>query len=190
MLIPRGDAATRAVLNANTAKGLLMYDTVTSTIWIHNGIGGWEFLSIGRNYWIQTGALGTEILNTNTVGLWSTTFSPVTTDPGIINPPTSGPGTRLMWIPLKSAFRAGNVMSNRWDAENIGLYTFASGRATLASGKSSTAMGDSTMASGLYSFAAGLSDTAFGDISNAMGECTSATGYTSISMGQSSVASG
>ena len=190
LLIPRGDAATRTALNSNTAKGLLMCDTVTNTIWIHNGISGWEFLSTGKNYWVQNGALGTEIKNTNTGGFWSSNFATVITNPGLINPPVNGAGTRLMWMPEKSAFRVGTVRSNRWDAAYIGLYSFASGRATLASGSSSTAMGDSTIASGLYSFAAGLSDTASGDISTAFGEGTSATGYGSISMGQSSIASG
>jgi len=39
LLIPRGDAASRAALNANTAKGLMIYDTTTNTIWMHNGNG-------------------------------------------------------------------------------------------------------------------------------------------------------
>jgi hypothetical protein len=45
LLIPRGDAATRTALNANTAKGLMMYDTVTNSLWIHSGNGlatGWN----------------------------------------------------------------------------------------------------------------------------------------------------
>lgn len=44
-LMPRGNAATRTALNNNTAKGLMLYDTVTNSLWIHNGNGlasGWN----------------------------------------------------------------------------------------------------------------------------------------------------
>jgi hypothetical protein len=45
LLIPRGDAATRTALNGNTAKGLMLYDTSTNSLWIHDGNGlpsGWH----------------------------------------------------------------------------------------------------------------------------------------------------
>lgn len=45
LLIPRGDAAFRGSLNSNTAKGLLMVDTLTNSLWMHNGNGfasGWQ----------------------------------------------------------------------------------------------------------------------------------------------------
>src|SRR6476661_1511819 len=51
LLIPRGDAAFRSALNSNTAKGLLMFDTITNMIWMHNGNGlgtGWQELSNPR----------------------------------------------------------------------------------------------------------------------------------------------
>ena len=72
LLIPRGDAATRNILNSNTAKGLLLYDSLTNTMWVHNGnglISGWNSISNGNNYWQQAGVLGTEIKNTNSGGL-------------------------------------------------------------------------------------------------------------------------
>ncbi len=50
LLIPRGDAAFRS-LNNNTAKGLLMFDTITNLIWMHNGNGlssGWQEISNPR----------------------------------------------------------------------------------------------------------------------------------------------
>jgi len=43
-LMPRGNSATRTALNSNTAKGLMLYDTTTNSLWIHNGNGmasGW-----------------------------------------------------------------------------------------------------------------------------------------------------
>ncbi|MFM9908529.1 MAG: hypothetical protein ACKVOW_04235, partial [Chitinophagaceae bacterium] len=204
LLIPRGDAATRTALVGNTAKGLLMYDTVTANIWVHNGINGWEFLSIGRNYWVQSGVLGTEIKNTNTGGFWSSNFATVTTDPGLINPPVSGAGTRLMWIPGKSAFRVGTVLSTEWDGANIGLYSFASGinniangnyssalgYYTIASGNSSTAIGNFTFANGPNSFSGGFNSSANGQGSVAFGNSSVANGNISFAMGLSNKASG
>jgi Hep_Hag. len=74
--------------------------------------------------------------------------------------PVSGAGRRLMWIPAKSAFRAGYVSGSQWDDANIRLYSTAMGRDTTASGYSSTAMGYSTTASGYYSTAMGDGTTA------------------------------
>ena len=65
--------------------------------------------------------------------------------------PTSGPGTRLMWIPAKAAFRAGDVNDAKWDDANIGNYSVAMGQYTKASGDQSTAMGYVTEASGTHS---------------------------------------
>ena len=51
LLIPRGDAAFRTSLNGNTAKGLLMFDTITNLIWMHNGnalASGWQEISNPR----------------------------------------------------------------------------------------------------------------------------------------------
>jgi hypothetical protein len=191
LLIPRGDAAARAVLNTNTAKGLLICDTVTNTIWIHNGNGlssGWQSLSVGANYWVLNGALGTEIQNTNTGGFWSNNATTVMTDPGVINPPVSGAGTRLMWMPQKSAFRVGSVIGTAWDANNIGVWSFASGVDTRASGKFSFASGYSTIASGDNSFASGSGTTASGNISFASGTATSASGSFSFAGGSGTIA--
>src|SRR5690348_17035476 len=51
------------------------------------------------------------------------TTLPVT--PG--NPPVSGAGTRMMWYPDKAAFRVGKIVSNYWDKDSIGDYSFAGG---------------------------------------------------------------
>ncbi|MDP4264838.1 MAG: hypothetical protein Q8941_20085 [Bacteroidota bacterium] len=51
LLIPRGSAAFRTSLNANTTKGLLMFDTITNSLWAHNGNGlasGWQDISNPR----------------------------------------------------------------------------------------------------------------------------------------------
>jgi hypothetical protein len=55
--------------------------------------------------------------------------------------PAQGAGQRMMWIPAKAAFRAGEVSNADWDDANVGLSSFASGYNTRASGYHSTAMG-------------------------------------------------
>lgn len=207
LLIPRGNVATRTALNANTAKGLMMYDTVLHSLWRHNGNGlasGWNSLSLGENYWIQQGALGTEIKNTNSGGFWSANATTVTGNPGIIQPPVSGAGTRLMWIPQKSAFRVGTVESNYWNADSIGTWSFASGYDTKATGiyatamgyytsateEGSTAMGIGTTASGIFATAFGSGATASGYVSFASGNATTASGQTATAFGYNTIASG
>lgn len=57
--------------------------------------------------------------------------------------PLSGGGTKLMWLPKLSAFRAGTVENNTnyWDTGLIGNWSFASGYNTVARGSFSTAFG-------------------------------------------------
>ena len=104
--------------------------------------------------------------------------------------PVSGAGTRMMWVPAKSAFRAGYVGGAQWDDANIGSYSTAMGRNTTASGYSSTAMGYGTTASGAYATAMGIWTTASGAYSTAMGNQTTASGYYSTAMGGYTTASG
>lgn len=194
LLIPRGNAATRTALATNTAKGLMMYDTVTNSIWIHNGNGsstGWNSLSAGTNFWQSAGALGTEISNSNTGGFWSEGDVAVFTDPGVIQPPVSSVGTRLMWMPQKSAFRVGTVTGPIfWAADSIGTWSFASGYNTKASGALSLAFGNSTNASGVSASSFGLNSKASGNASFAIGTVTKAEGINSFAVGQSSTAVG
>ena len=46
--------------------------------------------------------------------------------------PVNGPGTRMMWISSKGAFRAGVVNGAEWDNANIGKYSTAFGVSTTA----------------------------------------------------------
>jgi hypothetical protein len=84
--------------------------------------------------------------------------------------PTSGAGTRLMWIPAKAAFRAGLVTGVAWDNANVGLYSFATGVDALASGTGSAAIGDGN-ASGPYSLALGATGyaTLYGQVAAGTG---------------------
>ncbi len=151
-------------------------------------------------------ASGTSILNVDTtnsrVGIGTT--SPVTKlhiadDGGILaqgiyesgwDGGSLGQGSRLMWIPSKSAFRAGYVFGTRWDTANIGDFSVAMGHSTTASGQASTAMGNQTSASGDSSTAMGLVTTASGNYSTAMGEETFAGGESSVAMGLAANTSG
>jgi hypothetical protein len=101
--------------------------------------------------------------------------------------PVQGAGARLMWYPAKAAFRVGRVLGNNWDADSMGMCSFASGLETKATGMYSTAMGHYTTASGVYSTAMGQS-IASGDFSTSMGQSI-ASGDFSTSMG-GSIASG
>lgn len=112
----------------------------------------------------------------------------VPTIPG--HPPVQGGGRRMMWYADKAAFRAGYINGNQWDENNIGNFSFATGRLTIASGDASTSMGARTTATGLSSTAIGSLTTAGGEYSTAMGKYTNATGYASTAIGDSTSASG
>lgn len=104
--------------------------------------------------------------------------------------PTSGAGTRMMWIPAKAAFRAGRVTGTQWDDANIGTRSIAMGDQTTASGTWSVAIGAGSTASGQESIAlgfttsTGLASFAFG------GNNAQSTGQFSIRMGNAGLASG
>ncbi len=103
---------------------------------------------------------------------------------------TLGAGKRMMWIPAKSAFRAGMVEGDEWNSVNIGNYSFAVGFNTKASGGSSVAMGSKTTASGQSSLALGTDTMASGHWSMATGWGTQALGIMSTAMGEGSIALG
>ncbi|OQB67407.1 MAG: hypothetical protein BWX91_01840 [Spirochaetes bacterium ADurb.Bin133] len=101
-----------------------------------------------------------------------------------------GAGTRMIWYPRKSAFRAGYVDGTQWNDANIGDYSVAMGSGTTASGVRSTAMGSNTTASGTNSTAMGSGVTASGVNSTAMGWSTTVSGPASTAMGYGTTASG
>lgn len=187
ILIPRGDAATRTALNTNTARGLLLFDTVTNTIWIHNGSGfstGWNNLSNGTNFWILNPFNSTTIKNTNPGGFWSENPTTVSIDPGVIALPNTDPGTKLIWIPAKSAFRVGTITNTQWGDENTGTWSFASGFNAIARGRTSFAMGINTNAFGDGSVVWGANSTAIGENSTAIGVATVAKSFSSLAIGR------
>ena len=108
--------------------------------------------------------------------------------------PIQGLGTRLMWYPAKSAFRAGTVWTldsrtgTEWDDANIGTGSVAMGDGTMASGQESFAMGRSSSATGNYAVAFGDLSTASGFASVAAGASDQATGNYAVALGQSNTA--
>jgi hypothetical protein len=207
LLPPRMSTAQRNAI-VSPADGLLVFDTNTQSYWYRRS-STWTELpqsTAAVNFWQQTGAGGNEIKNTNTGGFWSANPVGLTDySDNISNPPTapvSGAGTRMMWIPSRSAFRVGSVIGDKWDANNVGLHSFASGYNSTASGYFSTAIGYSSVASGSSSTAmnggtaSGIGSFALsggnssGNRSFAIGINSYASGEGSISIGQDSNASG
>lgn len=80
----------------------------------------------------------------------------VGTDSSGIMVPDLGSGTRLMWIPFKSAFRAGFASGTEWDSAGVG-------DGSAAFGGGNTASGDESMAWGANNGATGDSSTSWGD---------------------------
>ena len=109
------------------------------------------------------------------------------TTPGA--PPASGAGTRLMWYPGKSAFRAGTAVGNAWDQANIGNYSIAMGHNPIASGVASFAAGSGAKAAGEASAAVGTSAEAGGNNAMAVGYFTQASRSYTFAAGSQTVAS-
>lgn len=83
--------------------------------------------------------------------------------------PVSGGGTRMMWVPAKRAFRAGQVFTTQWDDANIGVNSFAVGSSPRASGDNSMSLGTFATASGQFSYVLGEEITASADQSMVIG---------------------
>ena len=193
LLPPRMTSAQRTAI-ASPADGLLVFDSNTQSYWFRQS-GAWTELPKGgstNNYWQLNGLAGNEIKNTNSGGLWSVNASGLTFgfygSDNTSNPPTAplnGAGTRMMWIPSRSAFRVGTIYyyPTFWDDVNIGLFSFATGADTKAYGKLSTAMGIQTTALGFSSTALGAYSIASGDVSTSMGYFTTASGLYSTAIG-------
>jgi hypothetical protein len=104
--------------------------------------------------------------------------------------PASGPGTRVMWVARKAAFRAGRVTTDQWDEPNIGDASTATGIDTKAIGFGSVAMGNRAAATVPGSVAIGTNLTAAGERSVALGSYSSAVGNDAVTIGTSAQAWG
>jgi hypothetical protein len=97
--------------------------------------------------------------------------------------PVIGDGNRLIWYPLKGAFRAGESQGGKWEESKIGTKSVAFGGNTEATGDLSFAMGLVASASGLLSTAFGQNVVASGSNSVAIGLDVDATGPSSTAFG-------
>ncbi|WP_337044905.1 hypothetical protein [Emticicia sp. 17c] len=150
-----------------------------------SGVATWQSIA---SLWSVSGSGGNEIRNTNAGGFWSsnTNIVPITAD-NTSNPPTApatGAGTRLMWIPSRSAFRCGTINADAWDASNIGLHSFATGYNSRATGTGNVAIGVNAISDGTSNtIAIGEGTQASGTNSTAIGAGVRANAYYSIAMG-------
>ena len=127
------------------------------------------FLSVkgfAQNVGIGTNAPFARLHVTDSSVLFSDT-GPVLNHPG--NPPTEGPGRRMMWYPDKAAFRAGYVNNLNWNKDSTGNYSIAGGFSTKAKGVASLSFGYLSQANGNYSSSVGYYSEDSGDCSNAFG---------------------
>ena len=107
--------------------------------------------------------------------------------------PVTGEGSRLMWVPVKSAFRIGTVGADKplsWNEDSIGINSLAAGFNAVANGNTAIALGGNVAASGFNAVAIGQEARASGNQSTAVGFGTLASGPVSTAMGFSTIASG
>lgn len=103
-------------------------------------------------YWSRTGTTLSPLTVNDAMQANGGFLSTGTTD-GATWP--TGAGTRCMWIPSKSAFRAGKTDEiTWWDYANIGIGSVGLGNTVLASGISSVAIGDDTQVN--YNYGVGI----------------------------------
>lgn len=94
----------------------------------------------------------------------------------------------LFFDKSKGAFRAGCTANTKWNDENRGVKSFATGHNTIASGETSTALGYATFASGLRSTAIGAYSTAEDDYTVSIGFQNTTAGDGAITIGNYSKA--
>lgn len=158
------------------------------------------FLAAGLASQVEAQTPTTTIQNSSDASVLQLNYDGGLVVSGYFNPtspadsiPTAGAGTRMMWYPAKSAFRAGRVWGDKgdvWDADSIGLYSVALGVGTKGNGAAATAMGNMTTASGTAATAMGDGTTASGGDATAMGSGTVASNSQSTAMGRDTEASG
>ncbi len=117
----------------------------------------------------------------------------------------NGPGSKLIWMPAKGAFRAGMAQGNEWDEPSIGIASVGLGLGNRASGSNaiaigpfasalaynSTAIGPFAVTMGAHSIAlSAFSATTIGGFTTAIGFDTKAVGDTSIVLGSMSYSNG
>jgi hypothetical protein len=168
-------------VNATDHNGLLVYvaEVANRGFWFYNGTV-FEKIGNGAAGFFKVSATDATQLIYSDASNYGKNFL-LNTDS--INYDGVGVDAKMMFVPSKSAFRAGAVNDNSWDKDSIGDYSFASGLLTKANKFASTAMGYQTNANGNYSTALGNITTASGEGSTAIGFLTNASGQNSLALG-------
>ncbi len=117
----------------------------------------------------------------------------------------SGPGTRLVWYPKKSALRAGTVTVNsagfappydvcdsgaEWNDACIGNNTVVFGQNSIATANYAITIGVENQATGIGSFSLGFDNISSGYGSISIGSNTISSGFDSLVLGEQSQATG
>ncbi len=173
-------------------------NTTVSNSWLINGNSG---TTAGTNFVGTTDAQDLVLKRFNVEGIRLTTGGALwaTGNTGTGVTPTAGAGTRMMWIPAKGAFRAGDVTGTQWDDANIGSYSAvfgrnnqATGTHTLVSGNGNNAAGNfsvvfnntaSSTAAATTSIAGGFQSQTQANLSVAIGWADTAKGVASVALG-------
>jgi hypothetical protein len=202
ILITRMDSLQRATI-PTPATGLLVFQTnKDSGFYFYDGVAWQQFITWGNNLWKKN---GTHIHNSNIANVGIGTNNPLArlhiTDSSVLfsatgiipatpgDVPMSGEGRRMMWYPDKAAFRAGYDYGPLWDKDNIGNYSFATGKSTNAYGEGGFASGVNSIA-GTYAVAMGLGNISTGSASFSAGASSSAQGIRSVALGSVNIAAG
>ena len=196
LILPQITTPQRIAMVSST-NGTLVFDKTTQSYWCRQSDSWAELPKAGStsNYWQMAGVAGNEIRHTNTGGFWSknpTMVSFFASDQS--NPPTAPVneiGTRLMWIPNRSAFRVGTVMDTKvWAPDSIGLFSFAAGLHVQASGRNTIVMGLNSYGKGEGSVVFGRDNLASGSNSRVLGTQNIASGIGATTLGDLNSAPG
>ncbi|UPT71717.1 MAG: tail fiber domain-containing protein [Flavobacterium sp. JAD_PAG50586_2] len=172
--LTRLPSTTNTMINAADGKAVVtkeyLQNNTSGTLDQAYDFGG---AGLGKTITADAGA----VLIDGTDGLVSTGVSLT----GAVAP--SGAGTRMVWNPRKSAFRAGLVLGTQSDDVNMGAASVAMGNNCTASGLASVAIGNFAIASGVGSTALGTSSAAFGQSSTVFGRSNIANSNESTAFG-------
>ncbi len=158
----------------------------------------------GSNGWADSAGMAHNTNTTQRVGIGSTNpqarlhvadSSVVFTGPSTVGSspapvPVTGTGSRFMWVPQNSAFRAGFAYGTQWNADSIGAASIAMGDGPTASGTNAIAMGHLARAKANNAVAIGDSATATGLWATALGRNVTAMGQQEIVVGNNNYTSG